>query len=78
MSYAGTMGGYGNIIVVDHGDGMTTRYAHQSNLMASVGQSVRPGDQIGRVGNTGNSTGPHLHFEVRINDSPQNPIGYLP
>jgi murein DD-endopeptidase MepM/ murein hydrolase activator NlpD len=78
VSYAGTMGGYGNIIVVDHGDGMTTRYAHQSNLMASVGQSVRPGDQIGRVGNTGNSTGPHLHFEVRINDSPQNPIGYLP
>jgi murein DD-endopeptidase MepM/ murein hydrolase activator NlpD len=78
VSYAGTMGGYGNIIVVDHGEGMTTRYAHQNRLLASVGQSVRPGDQIGEVGNTGNSTGPHLHFEVRINDSPQNPIGYLP
>ena len=78
VSYVGTMGGYGNIIVVDHGEGMTTRYAHQSRLIASVGQSVRPGDQIGEVGNTGNSTGPHLHFEVRINDSPQNPIGYLP
>lgn len=78
VSYAGTMGGYGNIIVVDHGEGMTTRYAHQNRLIAGVGQSVRPGDQIGEVGNTGNSTGPHLHFEVRINDSPQNPIGYLP
>lgn len=78
VSFAGTMGGYGNIIVIDHGDGMTTRYAHQSQLGASVGQAVRSGDQIGYVGNTGNSTGPHLHFEVRINDSPQNPIGYLP
>ena len=78
VSYAGTMGGYGNIIVIDHGEGMTTRYAHQNRLGASVGQSVRPGDTIGEVGNTGNSTGPHLHFEVRVNDSPQNPIGYLP
>jgi murein DD-endopeptidase MepM/ murein hydrolase activator NlpD len=78
VSYAGVMGGYGNIIVVDHGDGMTTRYAHQNQLAASVGQTVRPGQQIGYVGNTGNSTGPHLHFEVRINDSPNDPMGYLP
>lgn len=78
VTYAGTMGGYGNIIVIDHGSGTTTRYAHQSQLGASVGQTVRPGDQIGYVGNTGNSTGPHLHFEVRVNDAPQNPIGYLP
>jgi len=72
------MGGYGNIIVVDHGGGMTTRYAHQSRLGASVGQSVNAGDQVGYVGSTGNSTGPHLHFEVRINDQPQDPVGYLP
>jgi len=78
VSYAGVMGGYGNIIVVDHGNGMTTRYAHQSALGANVGQTVRVGDRIGSVGSTGNSTGPHLHFEVRINDGPQNPIGYLP
>ena len=78
VSYAGVMGGYGNIIVIDHGGGMTTRYAHQSQLGASVGQTVKVGDRIGYVGNTGNSTGPHLHFEVRINDSPQNPVGYLP
>jgi murein DD-endopeptidase MepM/ murein hydrolase activator NlpD len=78
VSYAGTMGGYGNIIVIDHGEGMTTRYAHQSALGASVGQAVHPGDRIGSVGTTGSSTGPHLHFEVRINDQPQNPIGYLP
>lgn len=78
VSYAGVMGGYGNIIVVDHGGGMTTRYAHQSQLGASVGQTVRAGDRIGYVGSTGASTGPHLHFEVRINDNPQNPTGYLP
>jgi murein DD-endopeptidase MepM/ murein hydrolase activator NlpD len=78
VSYAGVMGGYGNIIVIDHGGGMTTRYAHQSQLGAGVGQTVNVGDRIGYVGSTGNSTGPHLHFEVRINDNPQNPLGYLP
>jgi murein DD-endopeptidase MepM/ murein hydrolase activator NlpD len=78
VSFAGTMGGYGNIVVIEHGGGMTTRYAHQSQLGASVGQSVNAGDQVGYVGSTGNSTGPHLHFEVRINDQPQDPIGYLP
>jgi murein DD-endopeptidase MepM/ murein hydrolase activator NlpD len=78
VSFAGVMGGYGNIIVIDHGDGMTTRYAHQTELMASVGQTVRVGDQIGTVGSTGNSTGPHAHFEVRINDEPQDPMAYLP
>lgn len=78
VSYAGVMGGSGNIIVIDHGGSMTTRYAHQSQLAASVGQIVRPGDQIGYIGSTGNVTGPHLHFEVRINDQPQDPIGYLP
>jgi murein DD-endopeptidase MepM/ murein hydrolase activator NlpD len=78
VSYAGVMGGYGNIVVVDHGDGVTTRYAHQSRLAASVGQTVRPGDQVGYIGSTGNVTGPHLHFEVRVNDQPQDPMGYLP
>lgn len=78
VSFVGVMGGYGNIVVVDHGGGMTTRYAHQSQFGSSVGQTVSAGDRIGYVGSTGNSTGPHLHFEVRINDQPQNPIGYLP
>ena len=78
VSYAGWMGGYGSIIVLSHGDGMTTRYAHQSALGASVGQVVEAGQRIGSVGSTGNSTGPHLHFEVRINEEPQNPILYLP
>lgn len=78
VSYAGVMGGYGNIIVINHGGGMTTRYAHQSALAVGVGTTVTAGQRIGSVGNTGASTGPHLHFEVRINDAPQNPMNYLP
>ena len=76
--YAGWIDGYGNIIVIDHGGGFSTAYAHQSRLGASEGQSVAQGDVIGYVGSTGHSTGPHLHFETRVNGSPQDPMRYLP
>jgi murein DD-endopeptidase MepM/ murein hydrolase activator NlpD len=76
--YAGQMNGYGNVIVIDHGSGLTTLYAHQSRLGASDGQAVSQGQVIGYVGSTGHSTGPHLHFETRIDGNPQNPRRYLP
>lgn len=74
---AGWNGGYGNLVVVDHGGGVSTAYGHMSAIGASVGQSVGQGTVIGQVGSTGNSTGPHLHFEVRINGSATNPLPYL-
>ncbi|MDQ3757645.1 MAG: peptidoglycan DD-metalloendopeptidase family protein [Actinomycetota bacterium] len=76
--FAGSMGGYGNCIIVDHGGGFTTLYAHQSRLGASDGQSVSQGQVIGFVGSTGHSTGPHLHFETRVGGAARNPRNYLP
>ncbi len=70
-------GGYGNYTCIDHGSGLSTCYAHQSAFAASAGQSVNQGQVIGYSGNTGSSTGPHLHFEVRINGAAQDPMGYL-
>lgn len=70
-------GGYGNYTCVDHGGGLSTCYAHQSSFSTSVGAGVSQGDVIGLSGNTGHSTGPHLHFEVRINGAPTDPLGYL-
>ena len=74
---AGWDGGYGNMILIDHGHGVTTRYAHSSKLLVSVGDQVEQGQGIGLVGSTGHATGPHLHFEVIINGSTVNPLSYL-
>ncbi|HET9096906.1 MAG TPA: M23 family metallopeptidase [Candidatus Baltobacteraceae bacterium] len=75
--WAGPDGGYGNLIVVDDGNGVTTRYGHCSQIFARVGEAVSPGQTIGAVGSTGHSTGPHLHFEVRVNDQPVDPAQFL-
>jgi murein DD-endopeptidase MepM/ murein hydrolase activator NlpD len=75
--YAGWLGGYGNLVVIDHGGGVATAYGHQSSIAAGYGATVAQGQVIGYVGSTGHSTGPHLHFEVRINGVPQDPLGYL-
>lgn len=68
---------YGNTIVIDHGYGVETVYGHMSKFASKLGQSVRRGELIGYVGNTGYSTGPHLHYEVRANGRPQNPMSYM-
>jgi murein DD-endopeptidase MepM/ murein hydrolase activator NlpD len=70
-------GGYGNYTCIDHGGGLSTCYGHQSGFAVSSGDSVTQGDVIGYSGNTGSSTGPHLHFEVRVNGTPVDPMGYL-
>jgi len=75
--FAGWMGGYGKAVIIDHGNSISTLYGHNSELLVSEGQRVRKGELISRVGSTGNSTGPHLHFEVRQNGSPVDPMGYL-
>jgi murein DD-endopeptidase MepM/ murein hydrolase activator NlpD len=75
---AGWQNGYGNVVVLDHGNGLTTRYGHLSKIEAAQGAEVSRGELIGRVGSTGRSTGPHLHYEVRMNESPINPRRYLP
>ncbi len=69
-------GGYGRLITIDHGFGYTTRYAHLSKILVRRGQKIKRGDIIGKVGNTGLSTSSHLHYEVRINNKPQNPINF--
>jgi murein DD-endopeptidase MepM/ murein hydrolase activator NlpD len=75
--YAGWLGGYGNLVVVDHGNGLSTAYAHASSMLVSVRQSVSQGQTVSLVGSTGNSSGPHLHFEVRVNGVAVDPLPYL-
>jgi murein DD-endopeptidase MepM/ murein hydrolase activator NlpD len=75
--YAGWMSGYGNLVAIDHGGGVSTAYAHQSSIAVGNGQVVSQGQTIGYVGCTGHCFGPHLHFEVRINGTPVDPLGYL-
>ncbi|MDR2286333.1 MAG: M23 family metallopeptidase [Prevotellaceae bacterium] len=74
-SYNG--GGYGNIVEVDHGFGYTTRYAHLCKINVVEGQKVKRGDKIGELGSTGKSVGPHLHYEIRLKNNPQNPLNYF-
>lgn len=77
VTFASYSGSYGNIVKVDHGNGVETWYAHCSKIYTQVGAEVSAGDVISAVGSTGNSTGPHLHLEIRINDEPVNPQKYL-
>lgn len=77
VTYAGPNGTYGNVVYINHGSGYQTRYAHQAYLNVKVGQAVKKGDVLGLMGATGNVTGPHLHFEVRINGNTVNPYDYV-
>ena len=75
--FAAENGGYGQLLILEHGHGISTRYGHLAGFATAVGQDVRRGDIIGYVGRSGRSTGPHLHYEVRINDVPVNPHKYM-
>ncbi len=76
--YAGWLGGYGNTVLLDHGEGVATLYGHQSRIASTEGQILNQGDVLGFVGTTGHSTGNHLHFEIRVDTKPRNPRPYLP
>ena len=77
ISYVGYESGYGKIVAIDHGFGVRTRYAHNSQIYVKLGQQVKRRDVISAVGSTGRSSGPHLHYEVRVNDTPVDPINYV-
>jgi len=77
VSYAGAMSGYGNVVIVDHLGGLSTLYAHQSAIAVRKGEQVGQGERIGSVGCTGRCTGPHLHFEIRVNGAARNPTSFL-
>jgi murein DD-endopeptidase MepM/ murein hydrolase activator NlpD len=74
---SGWSGGYGNIIQIEHGNGIETIYGHNSRILANIGESVRKGQVIAYSGNTGRSTGPHLHYEIRVNGTPVDPMSFL-
>jgi murein DD-endopeptidase MepM/ murein hydrolase activator NlpD len=75
--HAGPMGGYGNMVEIDHGNGLATRYGHMSEVLVAEGEEVKAGAVVGRIGSTGRSTGPHLHYEVRIDGEPVDPERFL-
>jgi murein DD-endopeptidase MepM/ murein hydrolase activator NlpD len=75
--FAGTQRGYGNLVVVAHSEDLVTVYAHNQRNLVKKGARVGRGQQIARVGHTGNATGPHLHFEVRVRTHPHDPLGFL-
>lgn len=77
VTFVGWQSGYGQLVVIDHGGGLTSRYGHLSHIDVAQGQTVQRSQFIGRVGSTGRSTGPHLHYEIRVNDEPVNPLQYL-
>ena len=77
VSYSGREGGYGKIVSIDHGYGIVTRYAHNSRLLVKTGEKVKRWQKIAEVGSTGRSSGPHLHYEVRVNGVPVNPENYI-
>lgn len=77
VSFVGWQNGYGQLVIVDHGGGLSTRYGHLSHIDVEMDQPVSRGQLLGKVGSTGRSTGPHLHYEVRINDQAVNPLPYL-
>jgi murein DD-endopeptidase MepM/ murein hydrolase activator NlpD len=77
VTIAGADGGYGNLVEIDHGNGLSTRYAHMSVILVSEGQMVQAGQVVGRIGMTGRTTGPHLHYETRIDGDPVDPIRFL-
>jgi murein DD-endopeptidase MepM/ murein hydrolase activator NlpD len=76
--FAGWQNGYGQVVYVDHGGGLSTRYGHLSKIEVAIGQTIARGEVLGLVGSSGRSTGPHLHYEVRMNNEPVDPIEYLP
>jgi len=77
VTFCGRQGGYGNVIIVTHGNGYSTLYGHMASFAAGSGDRVSRGQPIGYEGSTGFSTGPHLHFEIRLNGAYQNPLSYL-
>jgi len=77
VTVAGWTGGYGKMIEIDHGNGLATRYGHLSEIDVDIGQAVRTGAVIGKLGSTGRSTGPHLHYETRLNGEAVNPQKFL-
>ena len=77
VTIAGRQGGYGNMVEISHGDGLVTRFGHLSEISVKLGQVVRIGEMVGRIGSTGRSTGPHLHYETRANGEPVDPQKFL-
>lgn len=77
VTYAGWLGGYGNCVMINHGDGIVTLYGHGNEVLTEIGKEVKQGDIIMALGSTGNSTGPHCHFEVRVNGNYTNPLNYV-